>query len=284
MAYDGAEREVVLFGGAIMGGDNQTFLGDTWTWNGQGWTQLSPRHSPSARAYGQMAYDPVGRQVVLFGGLAGGMPLRDTWLWDGSAWTQAAPTFAPVATIQEGMTFFSGTGTVLLYSGNFAGPVHVYSWDGSNWSDRPFVGGPPDSAFQGGFSVDPERQVVVLLAHDVNQPTLQHWEFDGRTWTHRDVVTPPKRSLVQTATDERTGTIVMFGGICHNDTWTWDGRQWAQRHPHHSPSPRSSTGSTPGMAYDAAHGRVVVFGGIDFQTNVRLNDTWTWDGRDWRTV
>jgi len=40
MTYDPAIGQVVLFGGAT-GNTNRTF-GDTWTWNGTTWTQLSP--------------------------------------------------------------------------------------------------------------------------------------------------------------------------------------------------------------------------------------------------
>jgi hypothetical protein len=282
MAYDAAEREMVLFGGETAG---LTFLADTWAWDGHRWAQLHPAHSPSARASAEMAYDPRHQQLVLFGGYGTlGFDLADTWLWNGDDWTQATPAFTPTHTQEEGMTYFAGTGTVLMFSGGnnvASNTAHVYSWDGADWTDLSFTGGPPSSAFQGGFSVDPKRQVVVFLADDSNDPTLQHWEFDGRTWTHRAVATPPVRSLVQTATDQRTGTIVMFGGIGVNDTWTWDGTRWTQRHPLRSPSARSSTGPMPGLAYDAALGEVVVFGGIDFATNVPLNDTWTWNGRDW---
>jgi len=36
--------------------------------------------------------------------------------------------------------------------------------------------------------------------------------------------------------------------------------------------------SGPGLAYDSARGRLVLFGG---QASLRLADTWEWDGRDW---
>jgi hypothetical protein len=282
MAYDAAEREMVLFGGETAG---LTFLADTWAWDGHRWAQLHPAHSPSARASAEMAYDPRHQQLVLFGGYGTlGFDLADTWLWSGDDWTQATPAFSPAHTQEQGMTYFAGTGTVLMFSGgnNIASnPAHVYSWDGANWTDLAFTGGPPSSAFQGGFSVDPKRQVVVFLADDINEPNLQQWEFDGRTWAHRAVATPPARSLVQTATDERTGTIVMFGGVGRNDTWTWDGDRWTQQYPLHSPSARSSTGPMPGLAYDAARGEVVVFGGVDYATGALLNDTWAWNGRDW---
>ena len=58
------------------------------------------------------------------------------------------------------------------------------------------------------------------------------------------------------------------------DTWTWDGTDWTQRTPAHSPSPRYCLG----MAYDAARGQVVLFGGYG---GGDLGDTWTWDGTDW---
>ena len=49
---------------------------------------------------------------------------------------------------------------------------------------------------------------------------------------------------------------------------------WIQVSPTRSPSPRFA----PAMAYDSAHGQVVLFGGFgsDF-----LGDTWIWDGINW---
>jgi hypothetical protein len=58
-------------------------LGDTWTWDGTDWTEVTPAVSPSARSWAAMAGTEDG--VVLFGGQG----LRgDTWVWDGTSWTQ----------------------------------------------------------------------------------------------------------------------------------------------------------------------------------------------------
>ena len=35
------------------------------------------------------------------------------------------------------------------------------------------------------------------------------------------------------------------------------------------------------MAYDAATGQLVLFGGFDQQHGADLNDTWTWNGTTW---
>jgi hypothetical protein len=238
-----------------------------------------------------MAGDGLRRSSQAGGALrragAGRPASTDTWIWDGSDWTQARPAFTPIGTIEEGIAFFPATGTVLMYSGPAMGEQksHLYSWDGSNWTDLSFSDGPPYSSFQGGLSLDTTRGIMVLLAYYMNaiydpDPRLRHWEFDGRAWTQRDVTTPPLRSLVQTVTDTKRGEIVMFGGIGHNDTRVWNGREWKQQNPAHSPAVRSSTGPMPGMAYDGTRNRVVVFGGWEDGVGP-LGDTRTWDGRDW---
>ena len=47
-----------------------TFAAGTFRWTGSAWESLRPAHSPEKRAAGAMAYDPVHRQTVLFGGQA----------------------------------------------------------------------------------------------------------------------------------------------------------------------------------------------------------------------
>ena len=81
--------------------------------------------------------------------------------------------------------------------------------------------------------------------------------------------------------DAATGTVVLFGGSKGNDiligdgTWTWDGTTWTKQHPATSPPTRI----VPAMAYDAATGTAVLFGG--YRRSGILADTWTWDGTTW---
>ena len=123
------------------------------------------------------------------------------------------------------------------------------------------------------------RGVLVLMVDDVASGGVQQWEFDGRSWTHVPVLTPPQRDMVQIVADQLHQVIVLFGGLGKTDTWTWDGFTWTQRFPPQSPAVRSTTGPMPGMAYDAARGQVVVFGGAG--DGPVLNDTWLWDGAEW---
>ena len=58
------------------------------------------------------------------------------------------------------------------------------------------------------------------------------------------------------------------------DTWVWDGSGWVQQHP--ATTPPARVGAQ--MAYDAASGQLLLFGGLN---GVPLNDTWTWTGSNW---
>jgi hypothetical protein len=60
-----------------------------------------------------------------------------------------------------------------------------------------------------------------------------------------------------------------------DDTWIWDGSTWTQVFPTVSPSPRGF--NTQAMAYDAAIGKVILFGG--YGVDGFLGDTWVWDGK-----
>jgi hypothetical protein len=78
------------------------------------------------------------------------------------------------------------------------------------------------------------------------------------------------------AYDAATGTVVLFGGIdstgghLFNDAWVWDGATWTKQTPKTSPPGRAEAP----MAYDAATGNVVLFGGAG--GGHVLNDTWVW--------
>ena len=63
--------------------------------------------------------------------------------------------------------------------------------------------------------------------------------------------------------------------IEHDGTWTWDGSNW--RHLTLSPSFEWFRS----IAYDAAQGRVVLFGGKSPETNLGTSEFWAWDGANW---
>jgi hypothetical protein len=211
------------------------------------WTQQQPADNPAARAGTVMATDPATNTVVLFGGYVGAQSVNDTWTWDGHHWTQLHPRVSPPGRGNAEMAFDPATKTVVLF---------------------------------GGSSFDPTNGFVALD---------DTWTWDGHNWTaHHPAVSPSTPLDGSMAFDPSTHRVLLL--LATGDpnspnpfaeTWTWDGTNWTQRHPHHEPSDRGSTA----MASDPANNTVVLFGGTDFTGAVpppfSLDDTWTWNGIDW---
>ncbi len=124
------------------------------------------------------------------------------------------------------------------------------------------------------------------------------WAWDGSDWSQIVPQDPEKVPAARRghgmAYDEQRGVLVLFGGETRlgymNDTWEWDGVQWAQRYPENvGPSPSMRTAHT--MFYDPTLGKVVVTGGCINCTDGKrtvdptfYNDVWTWDGISWTQI
>lgn len=109
------------------------------------------------------------------------------------------------------------------------------------------------------------------------------WAWDGTNWTQKFPATSPSaRALHAMAYDASRSQVVLFGGDDNagpgslSETWVWDGNNWTRKFPAVSPPGRRFHA----MAYDAARGKVVLFGGVDAGGNT-LGDTWVWNGTTW---
>jgi hypothetical protein len=93
MAFDRATNRIVLFGGQANGRPT-TSLADTWTWDGQRWTEVRTA-GPSARSWHVTAFDSARGRTLLYGGSAFdgkvSTQFHDTWEWGGEAWTRTEP-------------------------------------------------------------------------------------------------------------------------------------------------------------------------------------------------
>jgi N-acetylneuraminic acid mutarotase len=141
-----------------------------------------------------MAYDPMTRKLVLFGGetysdqTGGGSVVNDTWTFDGTAWAKLETASAPPPRVGGAMVFDNALGDVVLF---------------------------------GGSSIDPETPGA--------DPTVldDMWTFDGSRWTQLHPSSPPSgRFFAQMTYNSTTQQIVLFGGALNtssdaNDTWTF---------------------------------------------------------------
>jgi hypothetical protein len=117
LAWDPVRKTALHFGGVAR--DGKTILNETWEYDGRDWTKLSPKTVPPKRFSHSMSYDPVRKQILMFGGAnstsrwTGGPGtglLDDTWVWDGKVWKQLKTSehYAGNATKRYGL---NGAGT-----------------------------------------------------------------------------------------------------------------------------------------------------------------------------
>jgi hypothetical protein len=146
-----------------------------------------------------MAYDPIHRQLVLFGGSTGGgvsvvisanvgVPTAETWTWDGTNWTQQQPAHSPAAITGHSMVFDASLGGVALFNGGQAAPGpdtlnpkgffnnELWIWNGIDWIQVATATVPGPRGFES-LAFDAARRALVLYggngAHGVQ----------GDTWT-----------------------------------------------------------------------------------------------------
>jgi uncharacterized repeat protein (TIGR01451 family) len=98
----------------------------------------------------------------------------------------------------------------------------------------------------------------------------------GDAWVQKVLtINPPgDQSAHAMVYDAARREVLLFS---RGQTWTWDGSNWTQKFPANNPALRGGTA----MAYDDAHGQVVLFGGILGSPAAVVDDTWVWDGSTW---
>jgi hypothetical protein len=109
------------------------------------------------------------------------------------------------------------------------------------------------------------------------------WTWDGSDWTQLAPAHSPTPARYGACMAYLPGTgVIMFGGrqtadrlTDYAETWLWDGTDWTQLAPAHSPS----AGPFAAMTYYASGGKLILYGGRGGSLA-----TWTYDGSDWTDV
>ena len=248
MTFDGADGYVLLSGG----GGATSLLGDTWSFVGGVWTNRtgSAGPGPSPRWGGAMAYDPIDRQAIEFGGAdPTGKVLGDTWAFSQGRWSNVTQGTPPSARWEATMVWDNATGKILMMDGcgSSVCPLND-SWEYLNghWTNGTGLASPlPPARALAAMTFDAGAARVRLFGgFGVSSSLADTWEFSNGSWYNATAlydVAPHPREGAAIPADTVAWTplgastwpyIVLFGGdwmactTCPlnglNDTWVFE--------------------------------------------------------------
>jgi hypothetical protein len=240
------------------------------------WSILSPSSSPPPLEYASAVYDSDNKTIVLFGGLtAQGTVSDSTFVWNGSTWTDYSPAQIeePPPRYLASMAFDPALHQLILFGGRDpAGhPLDdTWAWNGASWYNVAGRYGnvspsPRDAA---ALSYDGQGHLVLFGGEAPGSGGTSPSSSAGTGTTTAGVA-------AQTLPSNPQGPLSAL-----SDTWQWGPTGWTQV-PALGPPARAGAG----IAYDATHNDVVMFGGAaglgGATGTTQLADTWLWNGSTW---
>ncbi|MEW5855030.1 MAG: kelch repeat-containing protein [Myxococcota bacterium] len=288
ITYDSARGQVVLVGGQCDNGS--TVLQDTWTYDGNTWTQVSPANPPSNVGVNPtMAFDEARQVAVLYAHSATVPDNYVVYEWDGSDWTLRKNDEGPPS-LSYGVTlaYHPVRERVMLHGGlTYSGVAtdRHWEWDGTTWTD--ITGGSSKPAIRAlhAMAFDSARNALMVFGGGGDYQTYDDdfWKWDGYRWSEIPPATPwPSARKSAMAYDPVGDRLLLFGGhdasSVFDDLWVWNGTAWSQA-PYTTPWPPARTSHSVVFQADPAPGRLLVFGGGNSSTS--LGDLWAWDGSVW---
>jgi hypothetical protein len=255
--YDSDRQRVIMTNGA-----------QVYEWNGEriGWVGVSgaPGATPGARVSPRMAYDPIRKRSVFFGG---SNVDTSTWEWDGIRWTQGQ-AFGPAPRFLHAMTFYPPLGRVIMSSGvsnNFSTfPTGTFSWTGSTWENVPI----PTICFATSLVWNPAANKLLNVGRGFcGGGSTDVFSWNGSTWVDENW-SESRLFTVGGLWDDARQRVVAYGGAHMS---VREGNRW-MRIGGSTPSPRARMAS----ATDT-QGNLVIYGGESSTSPTLFNETWVRD-------
>jgi len=274
-----------------------TGYNDTWTFDGQMWTDRSTQDRPPARRAGMFAFDAARGVAVLFGGEDfEGKMLDDTWTWDGRNWTMRSPKRHPSARDGAVGAYDSARQVVWLFAGFSARssdgrPIlqrDIWKWDGNEWANVTPRSSPPVLSYSQGYpnvvreaagaswrgpamSFDGASNNVVVVGLFMSPAALEvfeTWTWDGVAWTvTADAPQPPgylfydpSAMQVVFVADDRPDASLQGLPPRTYKLFVWDGSAWSVSDPMPQDPNRNGL-SGQGSTYDPVDRVLMTFGG-----------------------
>lgn len=299
LAFDPDENATVLFGGLQHASAGAQELGDTWELAGGNWSQphgvskAGPGKSPSARDSAAIAYDAADLSLVLFGGHCATGALSDTWNLIKGKWASLPTLVQPPALYASVAVYDAKAKEVVLFGGrNATGAVDGSTWvfAAGLWSSVSTKVAPSARASAAGAYDAADSFVLVYGGLGrVGQALVDSWKFNGTVWGALTPLHPGgQRYGAGSAYDARDGYVVVFGGhnpnaTIYSDTMRFNGTGYVRLCAGCVAGRNSPLGRyDAAMAYDAADGYVVLFGGL--RSGGPVGDTWSFAQGRWTNL
>ena len=277
---DAVDPRLVVFGGSTPDGVSD----EHWERDRERtWLDLSAKLAtrPSRRQFPAMAFDPLRKVIVLFGGTDNGL-LGDTWEYDGSTWIERPQPVAPSPRIGAALAFDGTLGKLVLFGGADANGNRDDTWQydtaTSTWTELLPATRPPARSWH---AMVWDQQRIVLFGGTRAGALGDTWVWNGVTWAALVLTpSPPPRygaAMAHLPSSSGPGRIVLFGGATNNlavtysDSWELTATGWA---------PFAGVPALPPgcyfatLAYDAAVDKLVLVGGAKTPNVSASPDVW----------
>ena len=297
MVYDPAKEQMILFGGRGDGLLGEKSHNDTWIFDlgSESWGEMKTINPPSERLSPGLVFDPVNRQLILFGGMRNNTRFGDTWILDieSGRWEEIFSVESPFPRSDMAIAIDPINRIVLLSGGycredqrEMCADTWIFTLDDRQWVKRYPESSPP-LAYGSQMVFDPgSRQFLLWGGHmtavegGINNSlgygdTLWEYTYQENQWQIiKSVGTPPERYW-HTMVAANENTLVLFGGNGGRkflgDTWIYEtgSKKWDRSPSGEGPSPCVN----PSAAFDTQGNRVILFGGLDNDSKP-LRSTW----------
>jgi hypothetical protein len=286
MTFDATLGKVLLYGGEDSAG---ILLGDTWTFDGTNWVQLTAPPRIAELTNSAVAFDSSAGVAIAHGGADCCYPaavyVDRSRAWDGTSWTLRSAVPTP-GRRDSAAAFDPVLGTSVLFGGYDAdtskgvGDTWEYNEALQLWSNVTTSGPSPRNGHAMTYCAE-YGGVIVFGGDGDGTPLLNDlWAYGSRSWTRLSTGTgPPIRQNATIACDLDRHQLVLYGGNGPGgpleDTWLWGSTGWIQAT---ATGPRKRNDHT--LAFDPQRGvSVLVGGGIEADYDQR---TWEFDGSSWQ--
>ncbi len=215
-----------------------------WQFDGTDWAKVTATGGPTSRLFASMVYDPVHKQMVVFGGWDGYEYRNDVWTFDGTTWKKLSKKGDwPDGRVLTAMFWDETLQKIVIFGGLGRKDVYdlvkryddTWTFDGTGWSKLdPATHPDPSYGFQVGR--DPQTGHMILFGgvDDEVHYSNQQWSWNGTNWTELNAANPPSaRQNGRMAVDPSTGKLTLYGGyagVYFSQLWTFEGDHW-ELHP-----------------------------------------------------